>query len=194
MKVSKAVTADNKAQIITAAARRFRERGFDGISVADIMQEVGLTSGGFYRHFASKDELIAVAALHAVDQTIGRWRRIAEEAAGDRLEAVIDSYLSLRHRDHPGTACLMATLGGEVARQTDQVKEAVTGGERQMIDFLSGLAPGKTKALRRRQAIVAFAAMVGGLTLARMTSDGELCREILDDVARAVPISVKATI
>jgi TetR/AcrR family transcriptional repressor of nem operon len=74
------------------------------------------------------------------------------------------------------------------------VKDAVTGGERQMIDFLSGVAPGKTKVLRRRQAIIAFASMVGGLTLARMTSDGELCREILRDVAHSVPGSIGAAV
>src|SRR5580698_573753 len=179
MRVSKELTAEHREQIIAAAAKRFRERGFDGISVADLMKEVGLTHGGFYRHFSSKDELIAIAALRAMNETIGRWRKIAEDATGDRLDAIVKSYLSLRHHDHPGTACLMATLGGEVSRQAPSVKDAVTGGEHQMIDFLSGVAPGKTKALRRRQAIVAFASMVGGLTLARMTSDGELCREIL---------------
>jgi TetR/AcrR family transcriptional repressor of nem operon len=194
MRVSKEVTAEHKEQIIIAAARRFRERGFDGISVADLMKEVGLTHGGFYRHFSSKDELIAVASLRAVEETIGRWRKIAEDATGDRLEAIVNSYLSLRHHDHPETACLVATLGGEISRQTSSVKDAVTGGERHMIDFLSGVAPGKTKVLRRRQAIIAFASMVGGLTLARMTSDSELCREILKDVAQSVPGSVRATV
>jgi|HubBroStandDraft_5_1064220.scaffolds.fasta_scaffold81125_1 TetR/AcrR family transcriptional repressor of nem operon len=194
MRVSKELTAEHREQIIAAAAKRFRERGFDGISVADLMKEVGLTHGGFYRHFSSKDELIAIAALRAMNETIGRWRKIAEDATGDRLDAIVKSYLSLRHHDHPGTACLMATLGGEVSRQAPSVKDAVTGGEHQMIDFLSGVAPGKTKALRRRQAIVAFASMVGGLTLARMTSDGELCREILKDVASSVAGSVRATV
>jgi TetR/AcrR family transcriptional repressor of nem operon len=194
MRVSDEVRTEHREQIIAAAARCFRERGLDGISIADLMKEVGLTHGGFYRHFSSKGELIAIAALRAVEETIGRWRKIADDARGDRLEAIVNSYLSMRHRDQPGTACLMATLGGEVARQTSSVKEAVTGGERQMIDFLSGVAPGKTRALRRRQAIVAFASMVGGLTLARITSDGELCREILKDVARSVPRSVRATV
>jgi TetR/AcrR family transcriptional repressor of nem operon len=193
MKVSKEVMAEHKEQIIAAAAKRYRERGFDGISVADLMQEVGLTHGGFYRHFSSKDELIARSVLRAVSDTITEWRKIADDAAGDRLEAVIHYYLSMRHHDHPETGCLAAALGCELTRLPSSMKDAVTDGERQMIDFLSGIAPGKTKALRRRQAIVAFASMVGGMTLARMTSDSELCQEILKDVAHALSISVSPT-
>jgi TetR/AcrR family transcriptional regulator, transcriptional repressor for nem operon len=193
MKVSKEMMAEHKEQIIAAAARRYRERGFDGISVADLMQEVGLTHGGFYRHFSSKDELIARSVLRAVSDTITEWRKIADDAAGDRLEAVIHYYLSMRHHDHPETGCLAAALGCELTRLPSSMKDAVTDGERQMIDFLSGIAPGKTKALRRRQAIVAFASMVGGMTLARMTSDSKLCQEILKDVAHALSISVSPT-
>lgn len=194
MKVTKDVMANHKEQIIATAARRFRERGFDGISVAEIMNEVGLTHGGFYRHFSSKDELVAVASLRAVSETIGKWRKIADGATGDRLEAITNSYLSLRHHDHPETGCLVAALGAELSRQPPSVKSAVTDGGRQMIDFLSGVAPGKTKALRRKQAIVVFASMVGGVILARMTSDSELRREILKDVAHAAPNSVSATV
>jgi TetR/AcrR family transcriptional repressor of nem operon len=194
MRVSKEVMAEHKEQIIAAAARGYRERGFDGISVADLMKEVGLTHGGFYRHFSSKDELIALSALRAVSETILEWRKIADDATGDRLEAVVHYYLSLRHHDHPETGCLAAALGCELSRLPSSVKDAVTDGERQMIDFLSGIAPGKTKALRRRQAIVAFASMVGGMTLARMASDDELRQEILMDVAHAVSNSVSATV
>jgi TetR/AcrR family transcriptional repressor of nem operon len=194
MKVSKEVMAEHKEQIIAAAARRYRERGFDGISVADLMKEVGLTHGGFYRHFASKGELTALSALRAVSETIIEWRKIADNATGDRLEAIVHYYLSLRHHDHPETGCLAAALGCELSRLPSSVKDAVTDGERQMIDFLTGLAPGKTKALRRKRAIVAFASMVGGMTLARMTSDGELRREILKDVAHAASNSVSATV
>jgi TetR/AcrR family transcriptional repressor of nem operon len=194
MKVTKDVMANHKEQIIATAARRFRERGFDGISVAEIMNEVGLTHGGFYRHFSSKNELVAIASLRAVSETVAKWRKIADDATGDRLEAIIESYLSLRHHDHPETGCLVATLGGELSRQSSVVKDAVTEGGRQMIDFLSGIAPGKTKTLRRKQAIVMFASMAGGMILARMTSDSELREEILKDVAQAVPNSVCATV
>jgi TetR/AcrR family transcriptional regulator, transcriptional repressor for nem operon len=194
MKVSKAVMAEHKEEIIAAAARRYRERGFQGISVADLLREVGLTHGGFYRHFSSKDELIALSVLRAVSDTITEWRKIADDAAGDRLDAVIHYYLSLRHHNHPETGCLAAALGCELSRLPSLVKDTVTDGERQIVDFLSGIAPGKTKALRRKQAIVAFASMVGGMTVARMTSDSKLRQEILGDVAHALSNSVCATV
>jgi TetR/AcrR family transcriptional regulator, transcriptional repressor for nem operon len=194
MKVSKEVMAEHKEQIVASAARRYRERGLDGISVADLMNEVGLTHGGFYRHFSSKDELIALAALRAVSDTITEWGKVAADATGDRLEAVVRYYLSLRHHDHPETGCLAAALGCELSRLSSPMKDAVTDGERQIIDFLSGISPGKTKVLRRKQAIVAFASMVGGMTLARMTSDSELRQEILKDVAHAASNSVSATV
>ena len=194
MKVSKDVMANHKEQIIKVAARRFRQRGFEGVSVAEIMNEAGLTHGGFYRHFSSKDELIAIATLRAVSETVAKWQKIADDATGDRLEAVVHSYLSVRHHDHPETGCLVAALGGELSRQPRPVKDAATNAGRQMIDFLSGIAPGKTKALRRKQAIVVLASMAGGMILARMTSDNELREEILKDVANAVPNSVRATV
>jgi TetR/AcrR family transcriptional regulator, transcriptional repressor for nem operon len=194
MKVSREMMAEHKEQIIASAAKGYRERGFNGISVADLMKEVGLTHGGFYRHFSSKDELIALSALRAVSETIIEWRKIADDATGDRLEAVVHYYLSLRHHDHPETGCLAAALGCELSRLPSSVKDAVTDGERRVIDFLSGIAPGKTKTLRRRQAILAFALMVGGMTLARMASDGELRQEILKDVAHVVSNCVSTTV
>jgi TetR/AcrR family transcriptional repressor of nem operon len=194
MKVSKEVMAEHKEQIIAAAAKRYRERGFGGISVADLMKEAGLTHGGFYRHFSSKDELIALSVHRAVSETIIEWREAAGDATGDRLGAVVHYYLSLRHHDHPETGCLAAALGCELSRLPSSVKDAVTDGEGQIIDFLSGIAPGKTKSLRRKQAIVAFASMVGGMILARMTSNGELRHEILKAVAHALSNSVSATV
>ena len=193
MKVSKETMAEHREQIITAAARRFREGGFDNVSVGDIMKEVGLTHGGFYGHFSSKEELVALASLRAITETVAKWQKIVDEAPGDRLEAVVDSYLSLRHHNRPETGCVVAALGSELSRQPSAVKEAVTAGQQTLLEFLSGIAPGKTKALRRKQAIIALAAMVGGMILARDTSEPQLRQEILDTVAESVPNSVRAT-
>lgn len=191
MKVSKETMAEHREQIITAAARRFREGGFENVSVADIMKEVGLTHGGFYGHFSSKDELVALACLRAMSETVAKWQKVVDEAPGDRLETLVNSYLSLRHHNRPETGCLLASLGSELARQPSAVKEAATVGQQKILDFLSGIAPGKTKALRRKQAVIALAAMVGGMTLARGTSDPRLCQEILDTVAESVPNGVR---
>jgi TetR/AcrR family transcriptional repressor of nem operon len=191
VKVSKETMTEHREQIIVAAARRFRERGFDGVSVADIMKEVGLTHGGFYGHFSSKDELAALASSRAMNETLVRWQKLVAEAPGDRLEALVHSYLSLRHHDHPERGCLLAMLGTEISRQPQAVKEMVTIEQQKLLDFLSGIAPGKTKALRRKQAIIALAAMVGAMTLARGSSDTYLRREILETVAASVPNNVR---
>jgi TetR/AcrR family transcriptional regulator, transcriptional repressor for nem operon len=193
MKVSKERMAEHREQIITAAARRFREHGFDGVSVAEIMKEVGLTHGGFYGHFSSKDELVALASLRAITEAIAKWQKVVDEAPGDRLKTMVDFYLSLRHHNRPETGCLLAALGSDLSRQPSTVKEAVTVGQRKILDFLSGIAPGKTKALRRKQAVIALSAMVGGMILARGTSEPQFRQEILDTVAESVPNSVRAT-
>src|ERR1700739_2779812 len=192
MKVNKETMAETMEQIITASATRFREGGFESVSVADIMKEVGLTHGGFYGHFASKDELVALASLRAMTETIAKWKKVVDEAPGDRLETLVDSYLSLRHHNYPETGCPLAALGTELSRQPAAVTEAVTEGQRKMLDFLGGIAPGKTKAQRRKQAIISLAAMVGGMTLARGTSDPALRQERLNTVAESVPNSVQA--
>lgn len=193
MKVSKEMMAEHKEQIIVAGARRFRERGFEGIGVADIMNDVGLTHGGFYRHFASKEDLIVSAVRRALSDTLVKWGKITEDAPGDRLEALVNFYFSKQQYDRPETGCLLAALGGELSRQPSAVKDAVTDGNRRIIDFLSGIAPGKTKALRRKQAVFALASMVGGMILARGISDRELGQEILRDVASAIPHGIRAT-
>jgi TetR/AcrR family transcriptional repressor of nem operon len=185
--------AAHREQIVAAAAKGFRESGFDGISVADIMEKVGLTQGGFYRHFSSKEELVAAAAERAFSEIIEQLQKVADEAPGDRLEAVMCFYLSQRHHDHPELGCPLAALGAELARQRTSVKEIVTQGENRVLDFLSALAPGKTKALRRRQAIVVLASMVGGMVLARSSSGSGLRKEVLHTIATAVPATMSQT-
>src|ERR1700736_1719669 len=131
IKVSKQKVAEHREQIIEAAAKRFREKGFDGISVADLMKEVGLTHGGFYGHFSSKEELVALASLRAMSDTVAKWQKVIDNAPGNPLEAFAKSYLSLRHHDHPETGCLFAALGSELARQPSSVRDAVTEGQQQ---------------------------------------------------------------
>src|ERR1700678_2363733 len=117
MKVTKEAMAEHREQIITAAAKRFREGGFDNVTVGDIMKEVGLTHGGFYGHFSSKEELVALASLRAMTEALAKWQKVVDEAPGDRMEALADSYLSLRHYNHPESGCVVAALGSELSRQ-----------------------------------------------------------------------------
>jgi len=191
MKVSKQKVAEHREQIITAAARRFRENGFDGISVADLMKEVGLTHGGFYGHFSSKEELIRLASQRALRETAQRWEKVMEESPDNPFEAFAKYYLSHRHQSHPETGCPLAALGSDIARQPRSVKEAVTEEQQAIIDLLSRFAPGRTKSLRRKQAISFLARLVGGMILARSAPDGVFSEEILNTVSASVVESVR---
>ena len=191
MKVSRQKMAEHREQILAAAANRFREHGFDGISVADLMKEAGLTHGGFYGHFSSKEELVALASLRAMGETVAKWERVVDEAPGNPLEALARSYLSLRHHDHPETGCLLAALGSELARQPSSVRDAVREGQQQFFALLTRIVPGQTKAARKKKAIAVLATMIGGMVLARTVSDPQLRQEILETVAASIPRSVQ---
>lgn len=185
MKVSKEQMAENRTRILDAAAARFRERGFDGIGVADLMKDAGLTHGGFYGHFASKEDLMAQAAARALADTTAGWQRLAEAAPDDALEHIVRGYLSDAHRDHPGAGCAIAALGAEAGRQGQPVRAAVTDGVRAAGELLAGLQPGRSAARRRERAWAAYAALVGAMVLARAVDDPALSQEIRDAVAKA---------
>jgi TetR/AcrR family transcriptional repressor of nem operon len=191
MKVSKETMAEHREQIIASAAKRFRERGFDGISVADLMKEVGLTHGGFYGHFSSKEELTALAAGRAIDDTASRWEKWIDEAEGDPLEAFTNKYLSLFHYGHPEIGCLLAATGTELARQPDSVKKVVTESMGRFFDVIGKAVPGRTAVARKKNAISVFAALIGGMILARNISDPELREQIFQSLAASVPRSVQ---
>jgi TetR/AcrR family transcriptional repressor of nem operon len=186
MKVDRGTMAAHREQIIVAAAARFRQLGFDGISVADLMREAGLTHGGFYGHFASKEELMALAAERAMADSLAKWKKVIEQAPTEPLRALAKSYLSERHHDHPDKGCLFAALGSELSRQPKSVKEIVTQGEKRAFDMLVEIVPGKTKAERKRKAIAAFARMIGGMVLARCVSDLQLRQEIFDSCVEEI--------
>lgn len=182
MRVTREEAARNRERIIDAAARLFRERGFDGIGVADLMKDVGLTHGGFYGHFASKDDLEAQACTRALARSLGLWKKRAEAAPDDPVAAITNAYLTTRHRDDPGAGCLLAALGPDVARRGPGVRRAATDYLNSAFELLTKLVPGRSKAARRRRAIGTFASLVGALVLARAVNDDALSREILDTV------------
>jgi TetR/AcrR family transcriptional regulator, transcriptional repressor for nem operon len=185
MRVTKEEAARNRERIVDAAARLFRERGFEGIGVADLMREVGLTHGGFYGHFASKDDLMAEACARALERSLTLWGKRAEGAPADPLLAITDVYLTARHRDDPGAGCLLAALGSDVPRQGPGVRRAVTDYLNSAFDLLAQLVPGRSKVARRRKAINTYASLVGALVMARAVDDDVLSREILDAVREA---------
>ena len=182
MKVSREKAAENRERILKVAARLFREKGFDGIGVADLMKSAGLTHGGFYGHFSSKEDLMAQACALALNQSLNKWRRIADRAPDNPLSAITRSYLSTQHRDEPGRGCTLTALGSDVSRQAAPVREKITEGVRSIVEFLSGLIPAKAKAAKREKALASFAAMVGAIVLSRAVDDAELSQEILEAV------------
>ncbi|MBL7091201.1 TetR/AcrR family transcriptional regulator [Acidovorax sp.] len=189
MKVSKEQMAENRERILDAAAQLFREKGFDGIGVADLMKSAGLTHGGFYGHFASKDELMAQASARALQRLQTAWAAIAREAVEqgqDPLAAIEAAYLSPRHRDAAGQGCLLAALGGDAARQGPAVRHAVTEGVRAQLEGLATLMSGRTKAAKRQRALADYANLVGAMVLARAVDDEELSNEILNATAAAL--------
>jgi TetR/AcrR family transcriptional repressor of nem operon len=186
MRVSREQAAQNRERILDAAARLFRERGFEGIGVADLMKEAGLTHGGFYGHFSSKDDLIAQASARELTRSLARLSHVGERASGDPLAEVADAYLSRSHRDNPGAGCVLAALGPDVSRQGPAVRHAVSGYVRSICDLLAGLVPGKSKAARRQKAIGTYATLVGAMVLARAVDDRDLSAEILDAGRAAV--------
>ena len=180
MKVSRDQAARNRERIVEIAAQLFRERGFDGIGVADLMKEAGLTHGGFYGHFSSKEDLIAEASARALMGSLTLLSKVAERAPGDRLSAVANAYLTRGHRDNPGAGCLLAALGPDVSRQGPAVRRSVTSYVRSAVDLLMKLVPGTSKAARRQKAISTYATLVGAIVMARAVDDRALSQEILD--------------
>jgi TetR/AcrR family transcriptional regulator, transcriptional repressor for nem operon len=177
MKVSREQAADNRARVLEVAGKLFRENGFDGISVAEIMSGAGLTHGGFYNQFGSKDDLAAEACALVLAEAAGRWRKLGE--GDDPLGALVSSYLSPRHRDVPSKGCAVPSLAAEAVRQPAPVRAAFTKGLRDFIDILAGFVTGRTAETRRRKALTTMAGMVGTMVLARAVNDAALSAEIL---------------
>jgi TetR/AcrR family transcriptional regulator, transcriptional repressor for nem operon len=180
MKVSREQAARNRERIVETAAQLFRERGFEGIGLADLMKETGLTHGGFYGHFSSKEDLIAEASALALTRSLAVLSKVGERAPGNPLSAVADAYLTTRHRDNPGAGCLLAALGPDVSRQGPAVRRSVTDYVRGAVDLLATIVPGKSKAARRQKALATYATLVGAMVMARAVDDRALSQEILD--------------
>jgi TetR/AcrR family transcriptional repressor of nem operon len=183
--------------VLAEAGRLFRERGFDGIGVAELMQAAGFTHGGFYNHFASKNELAAEVSRDILTKSVANLDRKISGTPAEKekaFAAYIASYLSVATRDAPGKSCPIAALGPEVARQDKEVKAAFAEGlELYLASLVHAMPPrrgprGKKSAATRADAIVLLANLIGGVVLARATSgtNEALSLEILEIVRAAV--------
>jgi TetR/AcrR family transcriptional repressor of nem operon len=181
VRVTREQAAAHRQTILRVAGTLFRQHGFDGIGVADIMKHAGLTHGGFYGHFPSKTHLAAEACARLLGNE--GWAEQAAGAANPSFEAVIRGYLSPRHRDDPGHGCLVAAVGSDIVRQPRSVRRAFTAGLRSQVETLRKLLPGRSAAARREKALATMAGLVGALMLARAVDDPELSDEILEAAA-----------
>jgi TetR/AcrR family transcriptional repressor of nem operon len=165
-------TAEKHDRIVDAASRLFRERGFENVTVAEIMKAAGLTHGAFYNHFASKEALMAAAVGHAMQGTFAGVEKSFTTPKGRR--AYLDRYLSTNHRDRPATGCAMAALSGEIRNQPE-VKSAFTAELKEIVAAMGG---------DRRKALADLSTVVGAMALARAVDDEGFSREILREVRR----------
>jgi TetR/AcrR family transcriptional repressor of nem operon len=187
MRHSKAQKTKTHDRIVAIASKRFREEGLAGIGIADLMKEAGLTVGGFYKHFDSRDALVA----EAVGRALELWKNQMDEAASGgppvSYESLVDEYLSEAHRDHPGVGCPVSALAADLARSDKRTRALISRKIRDNIELLTTLIR-KTnetdEGSARSQAILAYCALVGAIGMARAVSDEELSREILKTVAQ----------
>jgi TetR/AcrR family transcriptional repressor of nem operon len=182
VKVSREQVVEHRTRILDAAARLFRLRGFEHVTVAEVMKEAGLTHGAFYGYFPSKEALIAEAVGQALPPS-------PDKASPRRLAAdYADGYLSVRHRDNRSTSCLFSSLGTEAGRGSADLRHKMTEAVRSRIDHLSVEADGNTPKEKRRAGIAAWSAMVGAMVLARLVDDERLSKEILKETRASLPL------
>jgi TetR/AcrR family transcriptional repressor of nem operon len=180
MRVSKAQAEANRERIVDTASRLFREHGIDATGVAELMAEAGLTHGGFYGHFASKDDLATEACQRAGDEATAKWTTRATRDPSRALQTLVESYLTTAHRDGRNTGCFMPGLSADVARtQNPSLRGAFTNGVRGCLDVLADAVHGRTRRERRRRALATLSAMVGAMVLARAVDDAALSDEVL---------------
>jgi TetR/AcrR family transcriptional repressor of nem operon len=198
MRYSREHKLETHARIVKKASVRLREKGAHGVGVADLMKDAGLTHGGFYAHFDSREALVIEAFAHAMDRSTERWRKLIEQTAPEkRLATVVNSYLTPSHRDDPGHGCAIPTLGAEIARESPKTRKAFAAKLEQMIEVLAEQVPATSRKAARKQAMAAIATMMGTLVLARVAGNGEFSDEILSAgrdavIGRAVPPKPRA--
>lgn len=184
MRVSRAQAEENRETVINVASRLFREHGFDGIGLKDLMKGAGLTQGGFYKQFSSKDDLAAQASRRALESATRRWSTAA--ASSDPLEAVMEFYLSPGHLGEKADGCPLVALGSDAARQSEEVRRPFEDGIRAHFEVLDELMDDAKRSNPSGKAMAILSLMVGAVTLSRIMQDENLSQGILDAAAGEV--------
>ena len=180
MRYSPEHKAQNHENILSVAARSFRERGGDTSGIGAVMKKVGLTKGGFYRHFKSKDDLLIEAVARAFDEMGKGMTEVARSAPeGQALRAVIERYLSVGHANSPGAGCVLAALAPELARKPLSVRKKIEASLEAYRERLLPFVPGQTREEKLAKCRLLFSSMAGVLMMARVTSDPQRREQLL---------------
>jgi TetR/AcrR family transcriptional regulator, transcriptional repressor for nem operon len=191
MRVSRTQAAENRETVINVASHLFREHGFDGIGLKDLMKGAGLTQGAFYKQFASKEDLAAQASRRALESAFTRWSAATAAKPEDPLGAVLAFYLSMGHREELMNGCPVVALGADAARQGSEVKASFEAGIKAHLEVLgrliaqaNGSEPKGSDA--KGKAMAPLSLMVGALTLSRVVNDPDLAQAFLDAAAKQI--------
>ncbi|ARO22386.1 TetR/AcrR family transcriptional regulator [Rhizobium sp. S9] len=185
MRVSRAQAEANRETVINVASRLFREHGFDGIGLKDLMKGAGLTQGGFYKQFESKDDLAALASGRAMESALRRWSTAAAGST-DPFDAVVDLYLSAGHREEKGDGCPLTALGSDAARQSEEVRAPFQAGIEAHLRILDELIPSSESTDPYDKAMVILSLMVGAVTISRIMTDRRMSERVLESATAAV--------
>jgi len=194
MKLTKEQTEKNRTAILEAAQRLFRERGFEGVGVADLMREAGFTHGGFYNHFSSKEALAREACQEALDKSNAAFADLLEHGKGNPWRRYVGEYLTKEHRDDPGQGCTLGALSADAARQGPELQSRFAEAIEKVIGILADhfrkAPPGEPRAQARARAVQQFSEMFGALVLSRAVSraDPQLSEEILSTNRRRLEV------
>ena len=172
-------------RIVRTASKRFREKGLAGVAIADLMKEIGLTVGGFYKHFDSRDDLVAESVKAATGPLQKQLLAAESGEAALTYGSLVDSYLSEAHRDHPGTGCPVSALACDIARGSKHIRSLLTEKVESSLELFANLLPPDDSAARPK-AILTVSALLGALELARAVSDQTLSDEILESTREAL--------
>jgi len=186
MRVSRTQAAENRETVIDVASRLFRERGFDGIGLKDLMKGAGLTQGAFYKQFASKEDLAVQASSRAFDSASRRWSSAIEDNPEDPLGAIFAFYLSMEHREQKLDGCPIVALGSDAARQSSDVKATFEAGIKAQLEILGGLVGEAEGGQPDSKAMAILSTMVGAVLLSRVVNDERLSKQFLQAATEAV--------
>lgn len=179
MRVSRAKATENRVRVIDVASRLFRKHGFDGIGLNDLMHQAGLTQGGFYKQFKSKEDLAVQACGRAMERGLERWSEAVAGESREPLAALIDFYFRTEHRDELEDGCPLAALGADAVRHGVDVKASFEAGIKTHLDVLDGYMPSAADESPQRKSLSVLATMVGTLLLSRAVNDQILSTEFL---------------